>query len=134
MFHRKRRKEELHKDDTILANGIYLKKADMNSGRIVLNCFLRGCIVFLLAFGSIGSFLSSFAVSYNVMLVIFFFLLMAFYFSFLYATNRLLYRDIGYILFFIIFVGMIGIFRLYANSGLYSVVNQVLSYAQGFFG
>lgn len=133
MFFRKRETEEPHKGDVTLAKGIYLKQTDMKNGTVLKNCFLRGLVVFLLAFGCVGSFLSCFAVSYNFVFVVAVFLCMAFYFSFLYSLNKLIYRDIGYIIFFILFVIMIGMFRLYANSGLYSVVNQILLQAQSFF-
>lgn len=134
MLFRKKKKEELHNGDIFLAKGIYLKQPSMENGNIVLNCFLRCLIVFLLVFGSIGGFLSAFDISYNYMLVIVSYLILSMYFSFLYATSRLLYRDIGYIMFFGVFIVAIYLFRTYANSGFYAVVNQVLQHAKDFFG
>lgn len=133
MLFQKRKKEELHKGDIFLAKGIYLKKPELQNGNIVFNCFLRSLIVFLLVFGSIGGFLSAFDISYNIGLVVVFYLLLSTYFSFLYATSKMIYRDLGYILFFGVFVGAIYLFRIYANSGFYVVVNSVLQYAQNFF-
>lgn len=133
MLFGRRKKEELHKGDVMLARGIYLTKPAMDNGNIMINCFLRSIIVFMLAFGCIGSFLSSFAVSYHYILVIVSYILLSLYFSFLYSTSKLLYRDMGYILFFAVFVVAIAMFHSYANSGLYSVVNIILSYAQTFF-
>lgn len=133
MLFRKKEKEELHKGDTLLARGIYLKNPAMDNGRILVNCFLRSIIVFMLAFGCVGAFLSSFSISYNYVLVIVSFMLLSLYFSFLYSTSKLLYRDIGYILFFAVFVAAIAMFHSYANSGLYSVVNIMLTHAQTFF-
>ena len=133
MLFRKRKKEELHKGDIFLAKGIYLKKPQLQNGNIVFNCFLRSLIVFLLVFGSVGGFLSAFDISYNIGLVVVFYLLLSTYFSFLYATSKMIYRDFGYILFFGVFVGAIYLFRIYANSGFYVVVNTVLQYAQNFF-
>ena len=129
MLFGRRKKEELHKGDVMLARGIYLTKPAMDNGNIMINCFLRSIIVFMLAFGCIGSFLSSFAVSYHYILVIVSYILLSLYFSFLYSTSKLLYRDMGYILFFAAFVVAIAMFHSYANSGLYSVVNIILSYA-----
>ena len=133
MLFRKKKKEELHKGDVFLAKGIYLKQPSMENGNIFLNCFLRCLIVFLLVFGSIGGFLSAFEISYNYLLVMAFYLVLSMYFSFLYASSKLLYRDIGYILFFGVFVVAIYLFRVYANSGFYAIVNRVLQHAKDFF-
>lgn len=133
MLFRKKKKEELHKGDIFLAKGIYLKQPLMENGSIFQNCFLRCLIVFLLVFGSIGGFLSAFRISYHYPLVIVFYLILSMYFSFLYASSKLLYRDIGYILFFGIFVVAIYWLRLYANSGFYVVINAVLREAKAFF-
>ena len=40
MFGRKK-KEQVHKDDYMLAEGIYLKSPEMKIGNIVYSCFLR---------------------------------------------------------------------------------------------
>lgn len=129
----KKKKEELHKGDILLARGIYLHKPIMENGTSLKNCLLRSLIVFLLAFGCCGSFLSSFSISYNYVLVIIAYALLSMYFAFIYSSSRLLLRDVGYIVFFILFVGGIVVFRSYANSGLYSIVNTVLTHAQTFF-
>ncbi len=133
MLFRKKKKEEVHKGDIFLAKGIYLEKPMMNNGNIIFNCFLRSLIVFLLVLGSIGGFLSAFDISYNYLLVIVVYLMISMYFSFLYALPRFVYRDIGYILFFGIFVLAIYTLKLYANSGFYVCVNAVLNRAQTFF-
>ncbi|MGN0154674.1 MAG: transglutaminase domain-containing protein [Lachnospiraceae bacterium] len=133
MFFKKKKKEEVHKDDLLLAKGIYLKQPDMKHGNIILNCFLRSMIVFLLVFGSLGGFLSAFEISYNYVMVIVAYLLLSMYFSFLYSTPKFVYRDIGYILFFGVFILAIYFFRIYANSGLYAIINTVLERAQAFF-
>lgn len=129
----RKKKEELHKGDVFLAKGIYLRNPELKNGRIVANCFLRSLIVFLLVFGTIGGFLSAFRISYNYALVIVSYMVLSLYFSFLYATPKYLYRDIGYIVFFLFFVFSIVKLRVYANSGLYAIVNTVLKYAQSFF-
>lgn len=116
-----------------MAEGIYLKPPVMNNGRLVFNCFLRALIVFLLVFGSIGGFLSAFDISYNYLLVVGMYLILSMYFSFLYAASKFVYRDLGYILFFAIFVAAIYVLRIYANSGFYVIVNTVLTRAQAFF-
>lgn len=133
MLFGKKKKEEPHKGDVLLAQGIYLRQPVMDNGHLVFNCFLRSLIVFLLVFGSIGGFLSALDISYNYLLVIVLYLVLSMYFSFLYAAPKFLYRDLGYILFFAVFLGAIYMFRLYANSGFYVIINAVLSRAQAYF-
>lgn len=133
-FGKKRKKDnELHKGDLMVADGIYLKQAVMKNGHIILNCFLRALIVFFLVLGSIGGFLSAFDISYNVIMVVGIFMVLSMYFSFLYASSKFLYRDLGYVVFFAIFVAAIYVLRIYANSGFYVIVNDVLQEAQTFF-
>lgn len=132
MFGKKKKKTE-HNEDVLLAKGIYLQQPVMDNGHIIYNCLLRSLIVFLLVFGSVGGFLSAFQISYNYILVIVFYLLLSMYFSFLYAASKFWYRDIGYILFFGIFIAAIFTFRIHANSGFYTIVNMVLQQAQSFF-
>lgn len=133
MLFGKKKKNELHNGDIFLTKGIYLKKPDFDNGHVVWNCFLRSLIVFLLVFGSVGGFLSAFGISYNIGMVVVFYLLLSAYFSFLYAAPKMIYRDLGYILFFGAFVGAIYILRIHANSGFYVIVNTVLQRAQSFF-
>ncbi len=133
MLFGRKKKDELHKGDVFLAKGIYLKQPVMNNGNVVLNCFLRSIILFLLTFGSIGGFLSAFSISYNYFLVVVVYALLAFFFSWLYSLPHFLYRDLGYIAFFAMFVFSIVQLRFFANSGFYEVVNRVLQEAQRFF-
>lgn len=132
MFGKKKKKTE-HNEDIRLAKGIYLQQPVMDNGHIIYNCLLRSLIVFLLVFGSVGGFLSAFQISYNYILVIVFYLLLSMYFSFLYAASKFWYRDIGYILFFGVFIAAIFTFRIHANSGFYTIINRVLQQAQAFF-
>lgn len=133
MIFRKKKKEELHKGDIFLAKGIYLKEPQLKNGHVMLNCFSRSLIVFMLVLGTVGGFLSAFDISYNYFLVIICYLLLSTYFSFLYSMSKLIFRDIGYIFFFCFFVVAIYVLRTYANSGLYVIVNRVLQYARIFF-
>lgn len=132
MFGRKK-KEQVHKEDLQLAEGIYLKPPVMQIGSIIYSCFLRSLIAFLLVLGSVGGFLSALDISYNYVMVIVAYMVLSLYFSFLYALPKFFYRDIGYIAFFGVFVFAIYLFRIHANSGLYVIVNAVLQRAQAFF-
>ena len=133
MLFGRKKKEEPHRGDVMFAKGIYLKEPMMRNGNILLNCFLRAFIVFLLTFGSLGGFLSAFSVSYNYIMVIVVFLALALYFSWLYSLPKFFLRDFGYIVFFAIFLVSIMQLRIYANSGLYEVVNRFMEAAQAFF-
>lgn len=133
-FGRKKKNEnEVHKGDLMVADGIYLKQATMKNGNIIVNCFLRALIVFALVLGSTGGFLSAFDISFNPVMVIGIFMLLSMYFSFLYAASKFIYRDLGYVIFFAIFVFAIYVLRIYANSGFYVIVNDVLQEAKSFF-
>lgn len=133
LLFRKKKEDEVHKGDLLVTDGIYLKPAVMRNGNIILNCFLRALIVFFLVLGSIGGFLSAFGISYNYLMVIVIYLILSMYFSFLYASSRFIYRDFGYIVFFALFVGAIYLLRIYANSGFYTIVNEVMEQAKTFF-
>lgn len=133
MLFGRKKKEELHKGDVFLAKGIYLKQPVMDNGNVLLNCFLRCVITFLLAFGSVGGFLSAFSISYNYLLVMVVCLGLAMFFSWLYSLPNFFYRDLGYIVFFSLFAFSIYQLRLYANSGFYAVINRILQEAQSFF-
>ncbi|MCM1158666.1 MAG: transglutaminase-like domain-containing protein [Bacteroidales bacterium] len=133
MLFKKKKKEEVHKGDIFLAKGIYLKQPVLHNGNTIVNCFLRSLIVFFLVLGSIGGFLSAFEISYNFVMVVVAYLALSMYFAFLYASSKLLYRDLGYILFFAVFVVSIYVLQPYANSGFYTIVNAVLRRAQMFF-
>ena len=132
LFHKKK-KDELHSGDILLAEGIYLKKPVMKQGHFVVDAFFRSLIVVLLVFGSVGGFLSTLSLSYNYVVVLISYLILAMYFSFLYATGKLVIRDLGYIAFFVVFVFSIFQLRNYANSGLYVIVNSFLQQAKTFF-
>ncbi len=128
-----KKKEELHSGDIFLAKGIYLKQPVMESGNRLLNCFLRGMVVFLITFGSLGGFLSAFSISYNYVFVISIYIALSLFFSWLYTLPNFLYRDLGYVVFFVGFVYAIFRLRVYANSGFYAVINQILKRVQPFF-
>ncbi len=133
MLFGRKKKEEPHKGDVVFAKGIYLKEPVMNNGNNVLNCFLRGLILFLLTFGSLGGFLSAFSISYNYIMVIVTYLVLAMFFAWLYSLPKFFFRDAGYLAFFAVFLFSIMRLRIYANSGLYEVVNALMEAAQGFF-
>ena len=129
----RKKKEDVQNGNIFLAKGIYLKQPQMNSGHIIKKCLMRCGIIFLLVFGSIGGFLSAFDISYNYLLVIGAYLALSMYFSVLYALAKPRLRDVGYIFFFGLFIVAIYLFKLYANSGFYAIVNIILQRAKTFF-
>ena len=98
----------------------------------LLTLLAKGTIVYLLTMGSIGFYLSSFKIEYNEVLcnvIIFAFAIMC---AMLYY--RLLVENIGYLIFFITFAGLVYLFRTYINSGFYAIVNITVEKASGYFG
>ncbi len=133
MFFGLGKKDELHKGDVFLAKGIYLKEPVMKHGNVLMNCFLRALVVFLLTYGAIGCFLSAFSITYNSFFVIAVYLWLAFFFAWLYTLPKFYMRDIGYVFFFVGFVFLIVRLRYFANSGFYEIVNRIMEVAQGYF-
>lgn len=129
---RKKRKKTAN-NDVSLMNGLSLKEKKMDKRQILLNCILRSLMVFCVVFGSVGGFLSAFGISFHYVMVAVVYLVISFYASFLYTAPKLLYRDLGYLVFFGLFIGAIYVFKIYANSGLYEIINTVLEYAETFF-
>lgn len=133
MFIKNKKKGELYKGNIYLVKGIYLKEPFFDHGSVWGNAFLRAIILFFLTMGSIGNFLSAFDISYNLLLVAVAYLFLATYFSVLYSFSKTRYRDIGYLIFFGIFIMFIFILRIYANSGFYVIVNHILKRMRDFF-
>lgn len=120
-------------NDINLAKGIYVTEPAIGDNNLFMCCFWHSLIIFLVAFGAIGGFLSAFSIEYSVLPVVVVFLAASFYFSFMYSTRKLYLRDAGYIAFFAVFMASIYYLRNYANSGFYTIINTVLQRAQSFF-
>lgn len=133
MLLRRKKKNELHRGDVRLAEGIYLKQPVLDNGPKLWNAFLRCLVIFLLTSGAIGCFLSAFMMNYNYVLVLVAYLCMSMFFSWLYSLSNPFLRDLGYILFFAGFIFCIMRLRVYANSGFYAVINRILETAKTFF-
>ncbi|MBO4627744.1 MAG: transglutaminase domain-containing protein [Lachnospiraceae bacterium] len=87
-------------------------------------CLLRGVLVFLCMFGTIGLFVSSFQLPCHMVLLA----LISFVFSVLLALLYYSYLsfNIGYIVFFVIFIGVTLLTARYSSSGMNAVINMVL--------
>lgn len=86
--------------------------------------FVNGITAFLGSFGMVDCFLSSFMITYNEFLVAGVLLLVSLYIAMIYYR----YKNIGYALFFIVYLQTILQFREMANSGFASILNVVQAF------
>ena len=87
-------------------------------------CLIHGILIFLCAYGLLGMFVNSFSLPCYRPLLFLFLFVFSFFMSFLYY-NRLAF-NLGYIIFFVSFMGFSIAFHLYANSGINAVLNCVM--------
>ncbi len=88
---------------------------------------VKGVIVYLLTMGGLGSYLSAIGCQYSGLVLNLIVFVTAILFAVLYRS--LLYENLGYLIFFVLFAGFIYIFRDYINSGFYAVINDTLEVA-----
>lgn len=99
----------------------------------LLSCVPKGILVYMVVFGSLGGFLSAFNVECTYLLPGILLLIFALYFSGLFAFRKSRYKDIGYILFFLLYVFGIYLFKAYVNSGFAAIVNMVRQRGEMYF-
>lgn len=87
-------------------------------------CLLRGLIIFLAAMGTVGCYMSSFSIKYNLFAVFTVLLFSSFFLSFLYYNRIVL--NVGYILFFAAYAPLLFVFKKYINSGYAAILNQTM--------
>ena len=118
--------------DLVLCEGIKLSKGvyETKENRL-LTLLVKGTIVYLLAMGSIGFYLSAFSVEYNTLLCHVVIFVMAIFSAMLYY--RLLTENAGYLVVLILFSLLVYKFRTYINSGFYAMVNITTDGAAQFF-
>lgn len=125
-----------NKKDTIkdlsLCEGIRLSKSiyDAKENRL-LTLLLKGFIVYLLAMGSIGFYLSALSIEYNQVLCHVVIFVMAIFSAMLYY--RLFTENAGYLVVLFLFMVLVYKFRTYINSGFYAMVNITTDNAAQFF-
>lgn len=110
-------------EQEIFCDGIALSTSfyEQTENRL-LTLLLKGVIVYLLAMGSIGFYLSAIDASYNVLLTHIVVGIMAILCAMLYY--RLLVENTGYLVLLILFGGLVYLFKTYINSGFYAIVNM----------
>jgi transglutaminase-like putative cysteine protease len=97
----------------------------------ILTLLLKGFTVYLLTMGSIGFYLSAIGLEYNAPLAHIVIFVTAMLCAMLYY--RLLVENLGYLVLFLGFAGLVYIFRTYINSGFYAVVNVTTDLAAQYF-
>jgi transglutaminase-like putative cysteine protease len=128
----KRSKKNEKPQAMAVCDGIYIGSEffEEKENRI-LTLFLKGFTVYLLTMGSIGFYLSAIGIGYNAVLAHIIIFIMAMMCAMLYY--RLLVENIGYLILFLGFSGLVILFRTYVNSGFYAVVNVTVNLASQYF-
>lgn len=119
----KKRKQKNTEEYVQLSNGIQLAFTEDSQDKTWVTLLVKGILVFLLTFGSIGGFLSAIEMEYNEMLFLAVILAASLCVSMIYYGPYV--RDLGYVVFFGIFLVTALRYRTYINSGFYAVVNEL---------
>lgn len=119
-------------EDISLCEGVKLSKSiyETKENRL-LTLLVKGVVVYLLAMGSIGFYLSAFSIEYNAFICHVVIFLMALASAMLYY--RLLTENLGYLIVLVLFCALVYSFRTYINSGFYAIVNITTDGAAQFF-
>lgn len=106
------------------------RKKNADSRGIWAKCLLE----VLLVGGSMCGFLSCIEMSYGVPVILGLYLVLAVYFSSLFKSGKVWRRDIGYVIFLVVFILFIMTFRRYVNSGFYAIINEFLDHITDYYG
>ncbi|MBD5089695.1 MAG: hypothetical protein HDT30_12960 [Clostridiales bacterium] len=118
MILHKKKKEKYGK------SGIYVcEEKELTKSQPLCVCLLKGILLFLAVYGSLHIFLDGFSIEYAKGFVVIFFFLLSMIISMFYYNN--LTKNLGYILFFILFLVGIFFFHKYINSGYSVLYNEV---------
>ena len=111
------RKKKIEEKREELVPGLFLGEGKtMQQSRRFLTCMPKGLLCFLIVFGSFGGFLSAFEMKCNYVVAALVLFGFAMYFSFLFSFQKNSRKDLGYIVFFIVYVFGIMAFKAYVNS------------------
>ncbi len=94
-------------------------------------CLIRGLLIFMAVYGTLGALVSSFGLSYSLPLVFFGLLFFSLSSAFLYF-NRLTFY-LGYVLVFVGFIVFSAAGYRYINSGFQAFMNEVYNHYSDFF-
>ena len=101
LFRKKKKNIEI-----TISDGVVLKQPlQMEASSWLKNCMAKSLLVFSVVFGSLGCFLSSFDLQYNVLFVALILAGAAFFFTTIYYRGWIM--DVAYIAFFILFLFLV---------------------------
>lgn len=114
------------------------RKAGLMRGRSVRNdsrgIMAKSILEMFIIGGSMCGLLSCIDIDYGALIILAACLVFAIYFCSLFKSGKTWVRDVGYVIFFAIFVGFILLFRRYVNSGFYAMVNEFLDHVTDYYG
>lgn len=117
------KKKKVEEKPEKLGNGVFLYDVKYTQMPAVIPLIARGLVIFLLVLGTVGGYLSAFRMEYNRMLLAGVLLGISLYFSLICIKPAA--KNLGYLLFFVLFVIWAIKYRNYINSGFYAVINEM---------
>ena len=130
MFQKKREEKQRRRDAEaygVVLNRITIDHFD-NRG---LLCLVRGLLVFLAVYGTLGAVVAAFGLSFHKGLVITALFLLALLAAFVYYNKFTFYT--GYVFLFLLLIIMAFALYLYINSGFQALLNEIQTEYNAFF-
>lgn len=121
-----------NREPIVLCEGLTITEEvyDISENRYI-TLLIKGIIVYLLAAGGIGSYLTAIGSGFDQFLFNVILLFTAILCAFLYHSWRS--ENLGYLVFFVIYSASIIFLKDFVNSGFYAVINDTISAASDYF-
>lgn len=114
------------------------RKRDLTRGRYgrkdSSGIMAKSILEMLIIGGSMCGLLSCIDIDYGALIILAACLVFSIYFCSLFKSGKTWVRDVGYVIFFAVFVAFILLFRRYVNSGFYAMVNEFLDHVTDYYG
>lgn len=114
------------------------RKRDLTHGRYgrkdSRGIMAKSILEMLIIGGSMCGLLSCIDIDYGALIILAACLVFSIYFCSLFKSGKTWGRDVGYVIFFAVFVAFILLFRRYVNSGFYAMVNEFLDHVTDYYG
>ena len=94
----------------------------------------KSILEMLIIGGSMCGLLSCIDIDYGALIILAACIVFSIYFCSLFKSGKTWVRDVGYVIFFAVFVAFILLFRRYVNSGFYAMVNEFLDHVTDYYG
>lgn len=94
----------------------------------------KSILEMLIIGGSMCGLLSCIDIDYGALIILAACIVFSIYFCSLFKSGKTWVRDVGYVIFFAVFVAFILLFRKYVNSGFYAMVNEFLDHVTDYYG